>query len=127
MTRPFVQATPDQWQGVWSDSDQWFITLVGSLSTADLRARRDKPSELREEQRVMQREMEETRSGRIQRNFILLKSFFFGSCSDATRCCRERGSTVKKRFRFFYGCIVATWSKVDMITNFEFLERMSIV
>lgn len=37
---------------------------------------------------------------------------------------------MKKKVRFFYGlhtCIVATWSKVDMITDFEFLERMIIV
>lgn len=85
MTRPFVQTIPDQWQGVMSDSDQWFITRVGSFSTADFRARRDKPSALSEEQRLMQREMEETRSGRIQRNFI-----FFDSCSVMQREVAEK-------------------------------------
>jgi hypothetical protein len=35
-----------------------------------LRARRDKPSELREEQKLMQRKMEETTSERIDGNFI---------------------------------------------------------
>lgn len=50
--------------------------------------------------------------------------FFFGLCSDVMRCCRERGLIVKKRFRFFYGCIVVMWSKVVMIINFEFFECM---
>lgn len=48
MTRSWVQTTPFQWHGVESVSDQVVRVLVGSTVIADLRARRERPSELRE-------------------------------------------------------------------------------
>lgn len=47
VTRLRVQTTPCQWQGVGSESNQESRTRVGSVSIADLRARRERPSGLR--------------------------------------------------------------------------------
>lgn len=55
MTRSWVQLTPSQWQGEESDSDQVERERVGSEETADLRARRERPSELRAEEREKER------------------------------------------------------------------------
>lgn len=49
MTWPLLQTMPAQWHGVGSESDQELRTRVGSESMAALRARRERPSWVREE------------------------------------------------------------------------------
>ena len=54
---------PGQWQGVGSDSDQDSSKRVGSKSMAALRARRVRPSGVREEE-----------SGALERNMNIVRN-----------------------------------------------------
>ena len=63
MTRLRVQAIPGQWHGVESDSDHLSRERVGSDSMAALRARRERPSGLRDETSEVKKNRNETTLG----------------------------------------------------------------